>query len=176
MYYFAYGSNMSSRRLKRRLSSARPISLATLPRHRLCWHKQGRDGSGKCDAAHTGDDAIVVIGVLYKIAPEERPLLDRIEGVGAGYAAIDVRLMLHSGEFTQAFTYQATQIDTSALPFLWYKIHVLQGAYEHGLPDDYIAQLEAIPALDDPDRERHRRELLIYDPGTGFYTDLSFGH
>jgi len=169
MYYFAYGSNMSTRRLKRRLSLVRPVSVATLPRHRLCWHKQGRDGSGKCDAAHADDDALAVMGVLYEMAPDERPLLDRIEGVGAGYEVIHVRLTLCSGEFVQAFTYQATQIDTTALPFLWYKTHVLQGAYEHGLPADYIAQLEAAPALDDPDRERHRRELLIYDPEERFF-------
>jgi len=167
MYYFAYGSNMSSRRLKQRLSSARPVSVATLPRHRLCWHKQGRDGSGKCDAAHTGDDSHAVVGVLYRVSAEQRSLLDRIEGVGVGYVVMDIRLMLSSGEFAQAFTYQATQIDTSALPFFWYKTHVLQGAYEHDLPADYIAQLEAIPALEDPDRERHRRELLIYGPDAG---------
>jgi hypothetical protein len=163
VYYFAYGSNMSSRRLFRRLASARVVAVAALPRHQLRWHKQGRDGSGKCDAAPTGDDAHQVLGVLYQMAAAERPLLDRYEGVGAGYEATDVRLQLRSGAFVGAFTYQATLIDSSALPFAWYKIHVLRGAREHGLPDDYIAELEAVPSLDDPDRERHRRELQIYD-------------
>lgn len=165
MYYFAYGSNMSSRRLRQRLGYARPVTVARLRAHRLCWHKQGRDGSGKCDAAPTGDPDHAVLGVLYDVAAEQRPLLDRIEGVGAGYTAIEVRLLLESGASAQAFTYQATLIDADALPFDWYKAHVLRGAREHSLPEEYIARLEAVPSLADPDRERHRRELLIYQPG-----------
>lgn len=165
MYYFSYGSNMSSRRLKQRLSSARPISVATLYGHRLCWHKRGQDGSAKCDAAPTGNDTHAVQGVLYELAAEQRPLLDQIEGVGAGYDAIDVRLLLRSGEFVQAFTYQATHIDEDLIPFDWYKIHVVQGAREHDLPGNYIALLESVAVREDPDRERHRRELSVYAPG-----------
>ncbi|WP_428606735.1 gamma-glutamylcyclotransferase family protein [Sedimenticola sp.] len=162
MYYFAYGSNLSSRRLRQRLSSARPVSMARLQNHKLCWHKQGRDGSGKCDAAHTGDASHEVIGVVYSMAAQERPLLDRYEGVGVGYEAVEIRPVLDTGKYVQAFTYRATLIDASAMPFRWYKIHVLQGAYEHNLPSEYIAQLEAVPTLEDPDRERHQRELLVY--------------
>lgn len=165
MYYFAYGSNMSSRRLRQRLDSARPVSVATLSGHQLCWHKRGRDGSGKCDAAHTGREGHAVHGVLYELATAQRPLLDRIEGVGAGYEVMEVHLRLPDGEVVQAFSYQATLIDETARPFEWYKSHVLRGAREHGLPVDYIAQLDAVAARADPDRERHRRELLIYPAG-----------
>jgi hypothetical protein len=165
MYYFAYGSNMSSRRLWQRLGSARAVAVARLPRHRLCWHKQGRDGSGKCDAAHTGDPGHAVLGVLYDVAAAQRALLDCVEGVGAGYEAIDVGLLLDTGSSVAAFTYRATLIDADTLPFHWYKTHVLRGAREHGLPEEYIARLEAVPSRDDPDRERQRRELLIYQPG-----------
>ena len=49
MRYFAYGSNMSSRRLRERMPGARAESRAILPCHRLAWHKIGKDGSGKCD-------------------------------------------------------------------------------------------------------------------------------
>ena len=165
MYYFAYGSNMSSRRLRQRLGRVSPLAVAILTRHRLCWHKQGRDGSGKCDAAPADDADDAVIGVLYELAAEDRPLLDRFEGVGAGYEAVDIRAMLLSGEFIEAFTYQATRIDKDAIPFCWYKSHVLHGAREHGLPADYIAGLESVVAQDDPDWERHRHELSIYASG-----------
>ena len=162
LHYFSYGSNMSTRRLGARIRSARPLTVAVLPEHRLFWHKQGRDGSGKCDAAYTGDHTHIVMGVLYEMAADDKPLLDQFEGVGVGYEEISIALLGQAGERLQAFTYQATLIDPTAVPFLWYKEHVLRGACEHGLPDSYISLLEQTPAMDDQDTARHERELLIY--------------
>ncbi|TVO69843.1 MAG: gamma-glutamylcyclotransferase [Sedimenticola selenatireducens] len=153
---------MSTRRLGERILSARPQTVSTLTGHQLCWHKLGRDGSGKCDAFYTGEAHHHVIGVLYAIDQQEQPLLDQFEGVGAGYEVATVTLVLPSGEQQQAFTYRATHIDPTVLPFSWYKAHVLQGAREHHLPTAYIAQLESVDAIDDSDRPRHTRELLIY--------------
>ncbi|MCW8890489.1 MAG: gamma-glutamylcyclotransferase [Sedimenticola sp.] len=162
LYYFAYGSNMSTRRLGERIQTARPVSQATLSGHALRWHKQGRDGSGKCDAFPTGKNSHCVIGVLYEIAEQEQPLLDQFEGVGAGYEVASVELCLPSGERAAAFTYRATRIDSSFLPYHWYKEHVIQGAREHALPKAYIEQLAAAVSIEDIDRVRHNRELLIY--------------
>ena len=49
LLYFAYGSNMSSVRLRARVNSAQPLGVARLPGHRLRWHMHSLDGSGKCD-------------------------------------------------------------------------------------------------------------------------------
>ncbi|MCW8882598.1 MAG: gamma-glutamylcyclotransferase [Sedimenticola sp.] len=162
LHYFAYGSNMSTRRLGERIHSARALTISTLAGHQLCWHKLGRDGSGKCDAFYTGEKVDRVMGVLYEIALSDRPLLDQFEGVGAGYEVASVELVLPTGEQQQAFTYRATRIDSSFLPYHWYKEHVLQGAREHALPDAYIEQLESVVSMEDIDRLRHTRELLIY--------------
>ncbi|MCW8944487.1 MAG: gamma-glutamylcyclotransferase [Sedimenticola sp.] len=162
LYYFAYGSNMSTRRLGARIPTANPLSQATLAGHTLRWHKQGRDGSGKCDAFYTGEDDHRVVGVLYEIAIEDRPLLDQFEGVGLGYDVASVEIVLPTGETCLAFTYRATRIDASFIPYHWYKEHVIQGAREHELPDDYIIQLESVASMEDIDRIRHTRELLIY--------------
>ncbi len=51
--YFAYGSNMSSRRLMDRVPSAQFVSIGKLGEHRLRYHKKSKDGSGKCDIEHT---------------------------------------------------------------------------------------------------------------------------
>jgi gamma-glutamylcyclotransferase len=153
---------MSTRRLGERILSARPLTVSTLTGHQLCWHKLGRDGSGKCDAFYTGNEQHHVVGVLYEIARHDQPLLDQFEGVGAGYEVATVTLLLPSGEQQQAFTYRATHIDPHVLPFNWYKTHVIQGAREHRLPTAYIALLESVCAVDDSDQSRHARELLIY--------------
>ncbi|RMD60293.1 MAG: gamma-glutamylcyclotransferase, partial [Planctomycetota bacterium] len=62
MLYFAYGSNMSTPRLRRRVSRAVPVATARLPGCRLAFHKLGADGSGKCDACPAGRAEEVVWG------------------------------------------------------------------------------------------------------------------
>src|SRR5438128_1900656 len=49
MLYFAYGSNMLTQRLKARVPSASPKTVAVLFDHGLRFHKRSQDGSGKCD-------------------------------------------------------------------------------------------------------------------------------
>jgi gamma-glutamylcyclotransferase (GGCT)/AIG2-like uncharacterized protein YtfP len=163
MYYFAYGSNMSLSRLRRRVPSAQRVSVASLSRHRLRFHKVSwLDGSAKCDAQSTGLLQDLVWGVVYQIEPEERELLDQAEGVGQGYDRCWVEVRLCNYEPCRAFIYQATRIDDTLLPFTWYKQHVVLGARENGLPDDYVNLIEAVQAVADRDLERHRRETMIY--------------
>ena len=65
--YFAYGSNMSTRRLQGRVS-AEPRGVASLERHALRFHKQSTDGSGKAGAQFTGDAHDIVHGVLFELS------------------------------------------------------------------------------------------------------------
>ena len=76
--YFAYGSNLSTERLRARVPSARARGRGRLPHH--------------------------------------------------------------------AFTYHANpaRIDAALRPFDWYKDYVVRGAREHGLPADYIRELEVV--------------------------------
>ena len=143
--YFAYGSNMSSRRLRQRTPSARALGIGCLPGHVLRWHKLGRDGSGKCDIAESGEQADAVWGVLYRIAIAEKPLLDRIEGLGIGYDEREVRVETDAGP-RAALTYKAKpgKIDPRLRPLADYKRHVLLGAREHGLPAGYVREIERV--------------------------------
>lgn len=163
LFYFAYGSNMSIRRLRARVPSASRVGPGILEGHRLRFHKVGRlDGSGKCDAQATGCRADRVYGVVYRIARCERVLLDRAEGEGEGYVAGTVRIRLDPVGSLEAFAYCATRIDPALEPFTWYKAHVLQGALENALPVHYVRLIEAVAAREDPDRGRHAAELAIY--------------
>lgn len=144
--YFAYGSNMSSERLRQRTPSAKPFGRARLRAHRLRWHKRGRDGSGKCDAAFTGRREDAVWGVLYAIDSAEKRLLDAAEGLGVGYGEKDVQVVAADGAVVVARTYEAKPAmrDGALLPLPAYKRRVLAGAREHGLPKDYVAALEKV--------------------------------
>lgn len=160
--YFAFGSNLSSHRLLRRLPGITVHSVAILHHHRLCWRKNDRGQSGKCDIDFTGSQEDLVYGVIYHMTPDERRLLDQIEGDGFGYERRDVQVRSTAGEILDAFTYYALDIDHRQQPFHWYKEHVLRGALEHGFPPDYVEFIRATASIDDHDEERHRHELSIY--------------
>lgn len=161
MLYFAYGSNMSERRLARRVSSARKIATCELRGHKLAFHKISKiDGSAKCDIPSSESDT--VIGVLFDIADEQIADLDRAEGLGFGYESISVDLVDPSGFSVRAMSYFATAIDASLKPYNWYKHHVLVGARENNLPESYIEFIESIESIKDPCTSRAESEMAIY--------------
>lgn len=162
MLYFAYGSNMSTPRLRARVPSAQVVDVAELAAHRLAFHKIGGDGTAKCDAFHTGDDCDAVLGVVFRIDAREKPVLDAAEGLGRGYEQKLVRLAVSDGSSLEAFTYYATLVDGALKSFDWYRQHVLRGAREHGLPEAYIRRIEAVQAVADPLVGRRAAEMSIY--------------
>lgn len=162
MLYFAYGSNMSTRRIRQRVPSAQVLAVAALDGHRLAFHKLGRDGSAKCDAVTSETGGEQVHGVVYRIDPAHRPWLDAAEGLGSGYEYKTVTVRLTDGGSVSAFTYYATHLDPARKPYAWYKEHVLRGAMEHGLPAPYVDMIAGIPTETDRDPHRRDLELAIY--------------
>jgi hypothetical protein len=163
--YFAFGSNLSSARLLERIPRAAKHCVATLPRHRLCWHKKGQDLSGKCDIDFTGDPGDIVYGVVYLMTQDDKLELDVYEGAGIGYERRDIRVTALHGEVIDVFTYFALEIDRRRQPYHWYKEHVLRGALEHEFPSHYVEHIERTQSIDDHDETRHHRELSIYLDG-----------
>lgn len=162
MLYFAYGSNMSSVRLRARVPSAVARGIAGLPGHRLVFHKTGRlDGTAKCDAMETGNPCDRVFGVLFEIDPQHRPLLDHAEGLGSGYEHKIVTVQMDNSRY-EAFTYYATITDASLRPLHWYRQHVLHGALEYGLPPEYIEAIRRVESIPDQDAARQESELALY--------------
>ncbi|MBL4646034.1 MAG: gamma-glutamylcyclotransferase [Hyphomicrobiales bacterium] len=153
---FSYGSNLSMARLSARVPSARFVAKGYLSHHELKWHKHGRDGSGKCDAFHTGDENHQLWGGVFDIAREDKHLLDKAEGLGVGYDEKTALIACDHGAH-EATLYIALQISHEISPFSWYKDFVVAGALECDLPSFYIAQLLAVTA--DVDRDTAREEL-----------------
>ena len=96
--YFAYGSNMSTPRLRYRVPGCQFAFVARLPNYKLCFHKRSKDGSAKCNAFRTAEPTDVVIGAVYEIPTNEKPALDRAEGLGAGYHEEIVPVLSAKGE------------------------------------------------------------------------------
>lgn len=163
---FAYGSNMFTVRIRERVPSAEPWGIGQLTGHTLRWHKRStKDGSGKCDAEFTERETDIVWGVLFTCSASEKSALNQAEGLGKGYDEKEVEIITETGALT-AFTYFATAKDPSLQPYHWYKGWVVRGALEHGLPQDYIARLESVSSIPDPDRERaNKNEQLLIGAG-----------
>jgi gamma-glutamylcyclotransferase len=154
--YFAYGSNMLTRRLTARTPSAVAVATAYVEGYRLTFDKVSSDGSGKCDIEPTGNAADLVWAVLFRIATAEAADLDDAEGLGHGYRKGEVQAIAASTK-TLATAYFATHKDPARLPYDWYNAFVLQGAIQHELPEDYIEQIRSVVSQPDPDPARRAR-------------------
>ena len=172
--YFAYGSNMSERRLKveKRAPSAKVIGTGVLNNHCLTFHKRSEDGSGKCTIECSESDK--VYGVLFKINEDEECCLDKAEGAcgNGGYKKVTRKIEIRDSKCKEykcggtvcAKTYQAipVSINRKLKPYSWYKQHVLVGAIEQKLPPCYIDYLIRVDADKDCDKKREACELAIY--------------
>jgi gamma-glutamylcyclotransferase len=161
--YFAYGSNMCTARIRERLPNARAKGIARLAEHSLRWHKRSIDGSGKCDAFRTGNQEDEVIGVVFELPDDEKRQLDAVEGLGKGYDEKTVMVNLEDGSRSGAVLYVATSsaIDSSLVPYDWYKEHVQCGAKDYNLPERYRARIDSVPTKTDPNSTRAAKERHI---------------
>jgi gamma-glutamylcyclotransferase len=156
--YFAYGSNLLSTRLTARCSSARVVGVAMTDGWTVSFTKPGGDGSGKAGlvqrqgAAHPG--------VVYELAADEMPVLDRIEGLGHGYTRNDdfQVTMLDHGEPVSTATYMPQRHDHTLIPFDWYLALCIAGATENRFDTQVLAAFQATPFK--PDIEDHRPARL----------------
>ena len=156
MLYAAYGSNLHPVRLTRRLASAELIGTAHLAHWSLRFHKRSRDHSGKCSIV-SGDGGVHF--AIFDISAEDKLVLDDIEGLGQGYSAVSLDIP----GFGSCASYVAEElyIDDSLRPYDWYKELVVAGAKFHGFPDQYVAQIESVPASEDPDAQRQHRQWQL---------------
>lgn len=158
MLYAAYGSNLHPLRLSRRLATARLLGTSFLDDWSLRFHKRSVDGSGKC-SIQNGSSGVHF--AIYDISEADKQLLDTIEGVGSGYAEICIDVPGYGTCFS--YTASDTHIDSSLLPYDWYKKLVLAGARAHGFPAAYIEKILSIAARRDPDLVRHQEMWDLVD-------------
>jgi len=141
MLYFAYGSNMCTARMRERAPSATPAGTAVLQHYHVICNKLGRDGTGKANIAPRHHAR--AHGVLYDLDMKEMDALDMEE---KGYRRIEKTVLNDMAETVRAQTYVAFLLTHNPVAAGWYKNIMIQGALEHGLPEDYIHELERLPA------------------------------
>ncbi len=167
--YFAYGSNMSSHRLRARVPQAVAAGTGSLAGYRLAFVRGAvNDGSGKCNLCTVDRDGARAHGALWRLPASGYEVLDEIEGLGYGYRRVEVEVHGAVGRLP-AFTYLAEACEAvhAHAPYDWYLEFVLHGAREHDLPWEYVTALAVQPVLADPDVDRacRQRALLAEVPG-----------
>jgi len=142
--YFAYGSNMKTERMTKRVPSAKVVGQARILDKRMVCNKKSIDGSGKANLMDCPGG--VVWGVLYEVSEDDLPKLDEAEG---GYKRVEIEMLDEQGHPTTIQTYVSDELTTEPVPYDWYKALIVEGAQEHRLPEDYLRLLEGLPAKPD---------------------------
>jgi len=135
---------MSTKRLRKRISSARFEKVAKLSDMNIKFNKKGKDGSGKANLVNEQES--VVWGVIFEFPDQDIDRLDLIEG---GYDRVTVNVDDHNNEDLPVETYISDNLTQDERPTLKYKNYVIGGAKEHKLPDSYIKYLEGFPSKPD---------------------------
>lgn len=152
MLYFAYGSNLEWAQMKKRCPSARFVSLAKLPDHRLAFTRKSKDrGCGVADAIPAkGHD---MWGVVYEINERDIGQLDKSEGFQPDREREKnsyIREELHVFEVDDGkkplivSTYFAIKEPSPPLPSKEYMRQIVEGAKYWHIPSNYIEELEKI--------------------------------
>ena len=144
IYYFAYGSNMLSERMRSRIPDAEIVGIAFLSGWKFVWDKISKDNSAKANLM--AEEGTMVWGVVYRLPEEEIPHLDSIEG---GDQRIEVSVQFPNDTSGAAITYVSENRDASLLPYDWYKKIVLKGAQEHLLPPIFIDEIAHVASKHD---------------------------
>jgi len=148
--YAAYGSNLHPIRLNQRVPSAKLVATSRVSGFGLRFHKRSMDGSGKCDIVETEGEIFVAI---YDVPLDDKPLLDKVEGLGIGYDEIQISVP----GLGCCWTYAAAEshIDEKLIPYSWYKELVVLGCEFNSFPDEYVQRIRQIAERRDPDGQRH---------------------
>lgn len=148
-WYFAYGSNLSTDQKERRTGAIREARRARLDGYRVAFNKRSNDGTGKANIVRAA--ARTVWGVVYRCSAEALRDMDRMEGVAYGhYIRRQIRVRVDTGEEMDAVTYIAGDsfVDDSCAPSQEYLQTMLQGARSHGIPEEYVREIERTARLD----------------------------
>jgi gamma-glutamylcyclotransferase (GGCT)/AIG2-like uncharacterized protein YtfP len=132
--HFAYGANMNRAVMRKYAPDARALGKAELAGHRFVITA---DGYGSVEPA----PAQTVHGVLWRITPRDRVLLDAWENVGGGFYRGEMLAVRGAGGHAVALVYFARP-GREGRPKAGYMELVIAAAREWDLPQSYIGALQ----------------------------------
>ena len=126
-------------------------------------NKVSKDGSAKANMEKSDIATDIVWGILFEIDNNEKPMLDKAEGLGKGYnedclTFTDENNLKH---IAQVYIADSKSINNCLVVYNWYKEFIVTGAIQNQLPADYITQLQSIPCIPDPDEKRSEKNYSI---------------
>ncbi len=141
LLYFAYGSNMCTRYLRDYCPSAEPVMPAALANFHIEFRRFSTNLGGGISTIQPAPGEIVH-GVLFTIPTAEIEALDVLENVPDGLYTRETFMVLDAaGEWRPAELYRIVTPEGPFVPAAQYIDWMLEGAREHGLPNDYVARI-----------------------------------
>jgi gamma-glutamylcyclotransferase (GGCT)/AIG2-like uncharacterized protein YtfP len=140
--YFAYGSNLDLRQMRRRCPGSSPVGRARLPDYRLGFTRYSTKRKGGV-ADIVPEAGATTWGAIYTCTDADMESLDQFENVPHSYRRIDVVVLDDEENELEAVAYFANKTGEFA-PGRDYLGLLITGSRDHKLPDEYIAALEAI--------------------------------
>jgi gamma-glutamylcyclotransferase len=129
MYYFAYASNLSKKRMQERCPDSRPLFVATLPNYKIVftgWSREWRGGKATVKSLR-GEK---VRGAIYEVSETCLRRLDKFE---VGYERFNVTVFDEDNQPHQVVTYvKSGQLEESA-PSKEYGEVIRQGYRDWGI-------------------------------------------
>lgn len=132
--HFAYGSNMSRLIRREHAPQAQPLGIGALADYRFMITTDGY-------ASVEAKKADTVFGVLWRLTPRDRAMLDAWENVAGGLYRAEVLPIRHAGSRRLALTYVARP-RRAGLARAGYMELVIAAALEWRLPRAYTYSLQ----------------------------------
>lgn len=145
-WYFAYGSNMSTRYLYN-VRGVYPAESnpGAVSAHEVTLLGPGLNGLEPAFAYLVKAQGKKAYGVVHRVSAQD---LDRVkESEGPNYQWVRIPVKLANGQEVAAQTLLRLTSGTEGMPSRRYLELLLEGAQEHGLPEAYIAKLRAHPSV-----------------------------
>lgn len=140
-YYFAYGSNMNFKQMKRRCKEAQFLCRAYLEGYKFVYdgYSSSREGA-VANVIPTDNKNDKVWGGLWLITEEDLKSLDNYEGYPLVYQRKKVVVKNDKGEEFEAWVYLRDP-QRPGKPSKGYLKVILEGAKDCNLPEDYIQKI-----------------------------------
>ena len=147
--YFAYGSNLDGKQMKKLCPGSQLKGIAKLQEYSLVFPRYSTKRKGGVASIEKSEDDCVW-GALYELTKEDIINLDRHEGVPNAYMREDsLEGKLPNDEKVLVFTYVANKTG-SFQPHRSYIEQIVRDARQVGLPQVYIEKLENIRCMGEP--------------------------
>jgi len=147
MIYFAFGSNMSRKRLKNRGIVPFRIRSGWINDYKLVFNKKSKKNNQVGWANIEHEKGSVVYGILYWVSEDEMIKLDKFEGHPTHYFRTQMNVSTNVGiENAMVYIAQQKWIDESCEPTKKYINFLLEG--RDFIPRKYYENLKKINVID----------------------------